>query len=145
MARRRHLSRIAVLQALFELEKRPQIDPYASLKLNAKELGELDEEYAEVLLKGALENETEISESIQTHAPGWTLDRMDPISRCTLKIGAYELLKRNDVPAAVVMNEAIDLAKEFGTDEAGKFVNGVLNAVAQGKPAENLPAPKIEE
>jgi N utilization substance protein B len=58
---------------------------------------------------------------------------MDPISRCILLMGAYELLFANDAPPAVVMNEAIDIAKEYGSDEAGKFVNGVLNAIAQGK------------
>lgn len=141
MARRRHLSRIAVLQTLFEREKRPQIDPEHSLELNEGELGQIDAAYARVLLAGIMEHETELTDAIATHAPGWTMDRMDPIARCALYVGAYELLKRDDVPPAVVMNEAIDMAKEFGTDESGKFVNGVLNAIAQGRPAKNLPPP----
>jgi N utilization substance protein B len=58
---------------------------------------------------------------------------MDPISRAILLLGAYELLMSTDAPAAVVMNECIDIAKEYGTSESGKFVNGVLNALAHKK------------
>lgn len=131
MARRRHLSRIAVMQVLFEREKRPNITPEQSLELNVSELGDLDAVFAESLLQGVLAREQELAETIQAHAPGWTLDRMDPVSRCVLFVGAYELLYGEDAPPAVVMNEAIEIAKEFGSDESGKFVNGVLNAMAK--------------
>ena len=135
MARRRHLSRIAVMQVLFERERRPGVDPSTALALNHDELGEMDDAFARELLDGVLKNEDAMKQAIQDHAPGWTLDRMDPISRCVLQIGAYELLVSKDAPPAVVMNEAIDIAKEFGSDESGKFVNGVLNAVANGSKA----------
>lgn len=140
MARRRHLSRIAVMQVLFEREQRPGMDPKQSLAQNHDELGEMDDEFAGALLKGVLDNEDMLKQAIQDHAPGWTLERMDPVSRCVLQIGAYELLVAKEAPPPVVMNEAIEIAKEFGTEESGKFVNGVLNAVANGKPAgsENL-------
>jgi len=133
MARRRHLSRIAVMQVLFEREQRPSLDPSQALDLNESELGDMDREFADILLKGVLDNEADLAEAIQAHAPGWTLDRMDPVSRCILHVGAYELLISNDAPPAVVMNEAIDIAKEFGTEESGKFVNGVLNAMCVKK------------
>ena len=136
MARRRHLSRIAVMQVLFERERRPGVDPAEALALNHEELGEMDDDFARVLLDGVLKHEEAMKQSIQDHAPGWTLDRMDPVSRCVLQIGAYELLVAKEAPPAVVMNEAIDIAKEFGTDESGKFVNGVLNAIANGSKAE---------
>ena len=131
MARRRHLSRISVMQALFEREQRPAVDPMDSLERNVTELGELDIDFSKILLKGILEKENDIKQSIQDHAPGWSLDRMDPVSRCVLYIGTYELLFANDAPPAVVMNEAIEIAKEYGTDESGKFVNGVLNAMVK--------------
>lgn len=130
MARRRHLSRIAVMQALFEREKRPAADPEEALAINGEELGEMDSIFARALLSGILELESDVKKEVEQHAPQWPLDRMDPISRSILLIGAYELLFGNDAPAAVVMNEAIDIAKEFGTEESGKFVNGVLNAIA---------------
>ncbi len=133
MARRRHLSRIAVMQALFEREKHERTEPQASLERNAEELGEVDTEFAAVLLKGVLSREGEVKAAVQEHAPQWPMERMDPISRCILLIGAYELLFANDAPPAVVMNEAIEIAKEYGTDEGGKFVNGVLNAIAHRK------------
>jgi transcription antitermination protein NusB len=131
MARRRHLSRIAVMQVLFEREKRPEVDINQALDLNEAELGDMDREFAETLLNGVLEKEADISQAIQEHAPGWTLERMDPVSRCTLYVGTYELLNAKDAPPAVVMNECIEIAKEFGTDESGKFVNGVLNAMVK--------------
>ena len=124
------------MQVLFERERRPAVDPTAALKMNHEELGEMDDAFAGELLAGVLKHEEAMKQAIQDHAPGWTLDRMDPVSRCVLQIGAYELLVSKDAPPAVVMNEAIDIAKEFGTDESGKFVNGVLNAIANGsKPA----------
>lgn len=119
------------MQVLFEREKRPNITPEQSLELNVSELGDLDAVFAESLLQGVLAREQELAETIQAHAPGWTLDRMDPVSRCVLFVGAYELLYGEDAPPAVVMNEAIEIAKEFGSDESGKFVNGVLNAMAK--------------
>ena len=130
MARKRHLSRIAVMQVLFERERRPNIDPEEVLKRNATDLGETDEEFARSLLNGVIEKEADLRAAIEKDAPDWSLDRMDPISRCTLLVGAYELKYSSDVPPAVVMNEAIEIAKEYATDEGGKFVNGVLNAIA---------------
>jgi transcription antitermination protein NusB len=131
MARRRHLSRIAVMQVLFERENRPQIESQEALERTSSELGELDMEFAQALLKGVLEKQEDLKGSIQEHAPGWSMERMDPVSRCVLFIGSYELLYANDAPPAVVMNECIEIAKEYGTDESGKFVNGVLNAMVK--------------
>lgn len=119
------------MQALFERESRPTIDIQESLRLNEAELGDMDTPFAEELLKGVLENYDALCVSIQEHAPGWTLDRMDPVSRCVLCMGAYEMQYAKDAPPAVIINEAIEIAKEFGTDESGKFVNGVLNAMIQ--------------
>ena len=134
MARRRHLSRIAVMQVLFEREKHPAMTPPEhTLSRNAGELGEYDQAFAEMLLAGVLEKEGTVKDAVQEHAPQWPLDRMDPISRCILLVGAYELLFQKDAPPAVVMNEAIEIAKEYGTEEGGKFVNGVLNAIAHAE------------
>lgn len=130
MARRRHLSRIAVMQVLFERERRPEVKPDAALLRNAQELGGTDGVFASDLLQGILEHEGTLRALVQEHAPGWTWERMDPIARAVLLLGAYELAHTRDVPAAVVINEAIEVAKEYGTEESGKFVNGVLNAIA---------------
>ncbi len=129
MARKRHLSRIAVMQVLFERESHNPDEQEALLR-NAKELGEIDEEFALALLKGVIAKEQDLKDAVQADAPQWSLDRMDPISRCILLMASYELVFGDDAPPAVVMNEAIDIAKEYGTAESGKFVNGVLNAIA---------------
>ena len=118
------------MQVLFEREQHPSVDADAALGRNSGELGEHDEEFARAVLRGLLTREQEVKDAVQQHAPQWPLDRMDPISRCILLVGAYELLFHKDAPPAVVMNEAIDIAKEYGTEEGGKFVNGVLNAIA---------------
>ena len=86
--------------------------------------------FAETLLLGVLDKRADLETAVAKHAPEWPLDRMDPISRSILLLGAYELLYGNDAPQAVVMNEAIEIAKEYGTKESAKFVNGVLNAIA---------------
>jgi len=130
MARRRHLSRIAVMQTLFESERRPDISAQDALTRNMKELNGADETFAWSILEGILAVQDELFAEIQEHAPDWSLERMDPISRCILRVGAYELLFANDAPPAVVMDEAIEIAKEYGSAESGKFVNGVLNAIA---------------
>lgn len=132
MARRRHLSRVAVMQVLFERERRANIDPPSALSYNTIEIGDVDQDFASILLKGVLDHETSIREVISAHAPSWSLERMDPISRCILLVGGFELL-HGDAPPAVVINEAIDMAKEYGNEESGKFVNGVLNAIAHRK------------
>lgn len=119
------------MQVLFECEQHLKADPLAALELNGDELGEMDDEFARLLLEGVMKHKEELAKTIQDHAPGWTLERMDPVSRCTLYMGAWEILHGNDAPPAVVMNECIEIAKEFGTEESGKFVNGVLNAMVQ--------------
>lgn len=121
------------MQVLFEREKHASCDAEQALERDSTELGEIDDAFAKTLLEGILHKEHELREAVEAHAPQWPLERMDPISRAILLLGTYELLFNKDAPAAVVMNECIDIAKEFGTAESGKFVNGVLNAIAHRK------------
>ena len=131
MARKRHLSRIAVMQVLFERGRHESLDIMQALAKNVSELGDADEDFCKVLLEGVLALESELIAEIEKYAPEWEFNKMDPIARPVLLIGAFELLHADDAPPAVVMNEGIDIAKEYGTDETGKFVNGVLNAIAK--------------
>jgi N utilization substance protein B len=121
------------MQTLFALQSR-EIDPAELLVHTIRELvlqGSVDEDFALTLLSGVQKEWDDVRKAIEVHAPEWPLERMDTITRSILMMGAYELLKGNDAPPAVVMNEAIDIAKEYGTAESGKFVNGVLNALAK--------------
>ena len=82
------------------------------------------------LVSGVGARSSEIDGLISRHAIGWALDRMPAIDRAVLRIATYELLARDDVPTAVVLSEAVELASSYSTDESGKFVNGVLSAIA---------------
>lgn len=132
MPSRRRLARIVVMQTVFEMQMRP-VETEISLKRNIEEVGgetQVDLSFCNALLKGVKENWEAVKLSIQAHAPEWPLERMDTITRSILMLGGYELLIGKDAPPAVVMNEAIEIAKEYGTEESAKFVNGVLNALA---------------
>jgi len=118
------------MQTLFETERR-DVDEIDAIERNIKELGESDEDFALRLLAGVKDKKDDIIKKIEKSAPEWSFEKMDPISRCVLLIGGYELLYANDAPPAVIMDEAIEIAKEYGMSESGKFVNGVLNAMAK--------------
>jgi N utilization substance protein B len=83
------------------------------------------------LLQGIEEARVAIDAEIVAHAKGWALDRMPALDRAILRLAIFELRSRADVPTAVVIDEAVELAKRFSTDDSGRFVNGVLAAVAK--------------
>jgi N utilization substance protein B len=72
-----------------------------------------------------------IDAAISSHSRGWSIERMPALDRAILRVGVFELSERPDVPVAVVIDEAVRLAKRFSTDDSGRFVNGVLAAVAR--------------
>jgi len=82
------------------------------------------------LVEGVEHKGREIDDLIANNAKGWTLQRMPTLDRNILRIATYELIGRPDVPVAVVIDEAVELAKRFSTDDSGRFVNGVLSAIA---------------
>lgn len=134
MARKRHLSRIAVMQTLFEREARViKSDDVLdrNIKNLTKEFGEVDIAFSHSILEGALAHESAIKVAVETYAPEWPLERMDPIARSILLVGAAEILYHKDAPHPVIINECIDMAKEFGGAETSKFVNGVLHSLAK--------------
>lgn len=83
-------------------------------------------EYIRELVDGTLSNRDRIDELLAGYLKGWKMDRLSRVDREVLRLAAFEMLFQEDVPPKVVVNEAIDLAKHFGTDDSGKFVNGVL-------------------
>jgi N utilization substance protein B len=88
------------------------------------------EEYAADLVRGVAEDVDHIDDLLGRHARGWTVARMPVIDRTLLRMASYELLHRPDVPRNVIINEAVELAKRYSTDDSGRFVNGVLAAIA---------------
>ena len=83
------------------------------------------------LVRGVADRTTVIDELISSHSRDWSIERMPTLDVIVLRIGIYELLDRPDVPVAVVIDEAVELAKTFSTDDSGRFANGVLAAVAK--------------
>jgi len=81
------------------------------------------------LVRGVESNSAQLDAAISEHARGWTLARMPTIDRTVLRIAGFELLGNRDVPVAVILNEAVELAKRFSTDDSGRFVNGLLSAL----------------
>jgi N utilization substance protein B len=87
--------------------------------------------YATTLATGVDDDRAAIDSMIRDHAKGWTLERMPAVDRAVLRMATYELLHCPDVPVAVAISEAVELAQQFSTDESGRFVNGLLSAVAK--------------
>lgn len=143
----RHLARSVVLQVLFERDttegKMSAGDAEARLADYAKEFGarESDMSFMKQLLQTVIAKQKEIDDVITRAAPEWPLDKIAAIDRNVLRLGLAELLyaDRAQVPAKVAINEAIELAKTFGSNSSGRFVNGVLGAVyiELGEPGKN--------
>jgi N utilization substance protein B len=91
-------------------------------------------EYAVDLVEGVVAHRTELDALISTSSQEWTIERMPPVDRNLLRIGGYELLYRDDVPDAVAINEAVELAGRLSTDESANFINGILGRLLERKP-----------
>jgi len=137
MASNRHLGRIVALQTLYELDFRVEaeeknLDVAKVIDRNIARYSEVldDKDFLRQLIEGVLSTTVELDEIIQPIAPDWPLDQIARIDRTILRIGVYELkYSAGKVPAKVVINEAVELAKSFGADNSSKFVNGVLGTV----------------
>jgi len=131
----RHLSRSIVLQTLFEWDlnsiERNEINNVLERNISEFAPNKADMPYMEKLLDGVLGKQSELDQIIVKAAPEWPIDRISPVDRNILRLGLFELLfaDRKEVPAKVAINEAIELAKQFGGENSSKFVNGVLGAV----------------
>jgi len=134
MASNRHLGRIVALQTLYEFEFRTEcgdssvaIDEVLGRNLSRYEEAIKDTDFVHELVDGVLKEQIALDATIQPIAPDWPIEQIARIDRSILRIGVYELLHNADiVPPKVVINEAVELAKAFGSDNSSKFVNGVL-------------------
>ena len=96
--------------------------------------------YVEVLVRGVAEHRSRIDELLTEYSEGWALNRMPAVDRSVLRMGVYELLWADDVPDAVVIDEAVELAKALSTDDSPAYVNGVLGAILAAEvPTQGLP------
>jgi len=138
----RHIARSIVLQSLYELdfnsargrdEKEKNLDIDKVLERNTKEfgLGVEENEFINSLAHGVLKHQTQIDDIITKSAPEWPLSQITIVDRNVLRIGIFELLfgDKQQVPPKVAINEAIELAKGYGGESSGRFVNGVLGTI----------------
>ncbi len=121
----RREARERALSLLYEAESK-EVAPAVLLD----ELPVPPDAFAAGLVSGVGAEMERIDALISSHSIGWVLDRMPAVDRALLRLATYELLSHPDVPTAVVISEAVDLATQYSTDESGRFVNGVLAAIA---------------
>lgn len=129
----RHAARLVALQSLYQWDfngaKETDTKKIINYNIHETNLQPEDKKFIEELVGGALEHKEEIDKLIVEYAPEWPLDQITIVDRNVLRLGIYELNFGTEVPAKVAINEAIEIAKTFGGDSSGKFVNGVLGAV----------------
>jgi N utilization substance protein B len=143
MASRRK-GRILAFQALYFWEASssngghvPVEELYSFAWLDEKKLALLDEEAAgfpRVLIAGTVENIGEIDKKIIEHLENWDISRLNKVDLAVLRMSVYSLMYQNDIMPSIVIDEAIGICKEFGTDESYKFINGVLDSIRKTLP-----------
>jgi N utilization substance protein B len=127
----RRRSRILALQALYEIDTTHHpAGTVLDQRLAEDPLPDEGEAFARELITGVMKHQAELDELIQRYAPEWPVDQMAVVDRNVLRIAIYEFLISKATPTKVAINEAVELAKLFGSDSAPRFVNGVLGALA---------------
>jgi len=131
MAGIRRKARIIALQALFEVDSVGH-SPEPTLKrlIDDSDIAEESSVCARELVREVLNNKDEIDVGFRDHAPAWPLEQMAVVDRNILRIAICEMMAEDKVPVKVAINEAIELAKMFGSDTSHKFINGVLGSVS---------------
>jgi len=149
----RHLSRTIALQTLYEWDfrERNKDELEKIIDRNVQELGASpeDTQFIYKLAKGVLKHKSEIDKIIEKAAPEWPLEQITVVDRNVLRVGLYELLfgDRKEVPPKVAINESIELAKAYGGESSGKFINGVLGTVYKeiGEPGKDQGKPRKKD
>ncbi|MEA3272781.1 MAG: transcription antitermination factor NusB [Patescibacteria group bacterium] len=129
----RHLSRTIAMQSLYEWdfkdEDKSKLTQIVDHNISEFAPGIKDSSFIHDLVKGIIDNLEEIDKTIQKYAPQWPIDQITLVDRNVLRLGVYELVFYKSTPSRVAINEAIEVAKSFGGESSGKFINGVLGAI----------------
>lgn len=133
MASNRHLGRIIALQTLYEHDFRLSAEDisFVLAEVLERNIGRYknmveDTPFVDRLVKGVIEHQQELDDTLQPIAPEWPIDQISRMDRVVLRMGLYELKYEPETPPKVIINEAVELAKAFGGDNSSKFINGVL-------------------
>ena len=130
----RSKARKRALDVLFEADQRG-LDAVSVLAERVRRADPPVPEYAVEIVEGVTAHRERIDELLATYAQGWTVDRMPGVDRALLRLSAWELLYNDDVPDAVAIDEAVELARSLSTDESPAFVNGLLARLLEVKPS----------
>lgn len=133
----RSKARKRAVDVLFEADQRPGTDVVALLAERVRQPGTQAPlpQYAVDVVEGVQAHRDRIDEILSTYSRGWSLARMPAVDRAILRVGVWEVLFNDDVPDAVAVDEAVELARTLSTDDSPAFVNGLLGRVVQLKPA----------
>ncbi|OIJ16030.1 transcription antitermination factor NusB [Anaerobacillus arseniciselenatis] len=126
---KRRIARIKAVQSLFQVDM-SGTDKEEAIH-NVLEENESNDPFLEQLVSGTLENLKIIDDLFTSHLENWTLERVGNVDRAVIRMAIYEMKFVEDIPINVSLNEAIDVAKSFGGEESGRFVNGVLSKIAE--------------
>jgi len=128
-------ARKRALDVLFEADQRG-VEPVTLLAQRIAQPGAETAlpQYSVELVEGVVAEQARIDELLATHAHGWTIERMPAVDRAILRLGTWEVLFNDDVPDAVAVDEAVELARSLSTDESPAFVNGLLGRIVDLKP-----------
>ncbi len=131
MAGARRKARALALQALYEVDSvGHEVEAVVTRLLARGGLSEENAAFTRELVSGVIQNKEEIDHNIQSLAPVWPIEQIPVIDRNILRLAIFEILLDNKVPVKVAINEAVELAKMFGSDNSSRFVNGVLGSVS---------------
>lgn len=129
----RHHARMAVVSLLYAYDLGNQsIADFTDEILEDKKIRNKQKEFALSLFRGVMDNLEAVDIAIVKHLKDWDFERLGSVERATLRLGAYEIMN-TELDSAVVINEAIEVSKAFGTEQSPKFINGVLDAIAKDK------------
>ena len=134
----RHLSRVIIMQTLYEWDFRPGADIEEIKNRNIKNYSDdqldTDDSYIKSTIIGVIDKINEIDKQIEIAAPEWPLEQIASIDKTVLRIAVYEILYSEEIPPKVAINEAVELGKTFGGQNSSKFINGVLGTVYRNSP-----------
>ena len=131
MAGARRKARALALQALYEIDMvGHEVEGVVTRLLSGVELSEENAAFTRELVSGVLQNKEKIDHNIRSFAPAWPVEQLPAVDRNILRLAIFEILLDNKVPVKVAINEAVELAKTFGSDNSSKFINGVLGSVS---------------
>lgn len=129
----RRVGREVIFKTLFELDLNSELDPEAALTLAKDEQDDLtkkDDVFISNVLKGIKEHSEKIDELISSHSHSWELNRIAAVDRAILRLAVYELkFADEELSSNIVINEAVEIAKKYGADESGRFINGILGGI----------------